>query len=598
MNADIEDTWFQDAIVWRNIMQNLRQDEAVAIIDSEEQDLNDYMIELVPFMMQEKRYRKVYIYSSKREIVESVERKSWKFAQVKLIKRDILSGYVRIQRGYGFVDRVYTNEIEGLDDDNPMLLLGEGGLTRKDIVAHVFLEMKNNPKDAAITLQNVVCDKTFEIDIKKIRKNLPLDKYKYSITREFLETRLHELEKSKLISTENRIILYGDSMHAHECISLIKEKYEYYLVDKNEKKHKRIINGSLIYSPDDMLKKYNPSFRIFVMIFHYQEVCDYLLKLGYELGKQVFILNYKDDIGDFDDAYLRERMNYTLSRGEEAYNSIRKRYKQEHILLSSFYASGDIYLASLYLEEYIKRNHIDKYVVVVTSKAAQTIASLFGYEAILIPKVDAFFTIDYARVMGFEELKLHNINVCVGKQRIEGLFGRVDINTMHQRLTFRDDKRRCIPNMRQSNSDEIYAKNRIEKEQTILIAPYSNTEGNLPEEFCNALVKRLKEKSYDVCTNIGPGEESLNGTIGLQIPYSQILDFVNKCACFISVRSGLCDIVSSTGSPMVVFYQSKDRIIYDLAEMGLKTDKILQYNVDEIGYEHVIEEIEEFIDKN
>ena len=586
---------FKIANIWKDRVCKVGKKGAIVIIDSPEKDINDLTIELIPYLVIEKNYNSIHVYSSRKDVVLRIKECNWEFADGFLCDTDALMDFNIIQSAFGFFDRVYSNVYEGLDDDNPFLLEGVNGLEKKEIIARVFLELREYPPSKKVSI--VTSREKEERAAEEYHNFLPLEKYRFPNTKDYFDYCINKYEQKNILNDTNRIVVYGDCFFAREFINAIKGQHKYYLVDRNRNKQGRILNGSMIYSPEEVLIPYCSDVYIFVMIYRYPEVCDYLKKLGYRLGEQVFLLNYKDDISDFDEEYLRERIEIRLSAGAEAYDELRSKYYEEEILLSPFFASGDIYLAGLYLGEYIRKNGINRYIVVVTSKAAQEIADMFGYRTELISREAAFSIIDYSRLIGFDKLKVHNINVCVGNQRIRHLFGRVDINTMHQLLTFRDEKRRRIPNMRQDNSDGIFIYNRIAKKKTVLIAPYSNTEGNLPKEFCDTLIKHLMNKNYDVCTNIGPGEEALTGTIGLHIPYSQILDFVNKCVCFISVRSGLCDIVSSTTSPMVVFYQSQDRVVYDLAEMGLKTDNILQYNMDEMDNEQVINAIEELIDK-
>lgn len=131
----------------------------------------------------------------------------------------------------------------------------------------------------------------------------------------------------------------------------------------------------------------------------------------------------------------------------------------------------------------------------------------------------------------------------------------------------------------------------------ILIAPYSATSGNVPNNILIRIVNELRRKGYYLCTNVAPEERALHGTKGLFIPYSQIIDFVNKAGFFIGVRSGLCDIISSTTSKMIIFYKERDRVVYDLKEMGLKETDILQYNFEEVegSSEQIYKQIEEFV---
>lgn len=131
----------------------------------------------------------------------------------------------------------------------------------------------------------------------------------------------------------------------------------------------------------------------------------------------------------------------------------------------------------------------------------------------------------------------------------------------------------------------------------ILIAPYSATLGNVPNNILIRIVNELRRKGYYLCTNVATEERALHGTKGLFIPYSQIIDSVNKAGFFIGVRSGLCDIISSTTSKMIIFYKERDRVVYDLKEMGLNETDILQYNFEEVedNSGQIYKQIEKFV---
>ena len=593
-----EEKLCETALEWKKLLEQVNNYyEAVVIIDNVEEDINNYTIELLPRLMHEGRFTKLYVYSSKEECLRNVKKLYGEHVETHYYVRDFLKSFNYVQVLTNAYTRVYTNITEKLDDQNPFLIVGVNNITRREIVGRVFLGIKNYSETSEDVSFYSLPKERKEIDWEESSKYIPVDRKECGDQKSYLESRFCQLERNNFVQEGNKIVIYGKSKTADYLISFVKEKYKYILVDKSSSKIGRIIDGEEIKDPKKELCHHDTNIRIIVTIFHYQEVCEYLLYLGYELGKQVFIFNYKEDVLFIDKELLRLTINEELTRGRDVYLNIRNAFPEQEILLSPFDASGDIYLSSLYISEYVIREKISDYVVVVTSRAAQKISELCDYKTLLISMDDAYHLMNYARMVGFEHYGIHYINVGYSMQRICRVYNRIDINTLHQRLAFKDDMRRKTSVMRQKSSDSIFEDNCLKRGQTALIAPYSNTEGNISSDVCETIIEMLRNNNYDVCTNVAEDEKVLPGTKGLFIPYNQIIDFVNKAGLFIGVRSGLCDIISSTTSKMIVFYKAIDRNVYDLKEMGLKETNILQYNFEDVEEkgEQLYEQIEEFI---
>lgn len=113
-------------------------------------------------------------------------------------------------------------------------------------------------------------------------------------------------------------------------------------------------------------------------------------------------------------------------------------------------------------------------------------------------------------------------------QKIGDIYRIADFNTVHQRIAFQADNKQIRIQLHQENADELFKKYNLNKERVILIAPYSATLGNVPNNILIRIVNELRRKGYYLCTNVAPEQRALHGTKGLFIPYSQIIDFVNK----------------------------------------------------------------------
>lgn len=91
----------------------------------------------------------------------------------------------------------------------------------------------------------------------------------------------------------------------------------------------------------------------------------------------------------------------------------------------------------------------------------------------------------------------------------------------------------------------------------MILAPYAGSfVSEIPIGFWEKLALRLREQGYSVCTNCAADKEvPVRGTIPVTFPYSWAVDFVDFAGVFVALRSGLCDIVSSSNAKMVILYE-------------------------------------------
>ena len=134
--------------------------------------------------------------------------------------------------------------------------------------------------------------------------------------------------------------------------------------------------------------------------------------------------------------------------------------------------------------------------------------------------------------------------------------------------------------------------------KTVLLAPYATCVDSFPANFWENIVDRLQKKGYTICTNCGKDEIPVVGTEGIFIPYSSIIQFLDKAGAYIGIRSGLSDIISSSKCKKVVFYTEHsmfwpDGVAMDylsLNDMGL-TSGALEFLISQVNSDEIIEEI-------
>ena len=107
-----------------------------------------------------------------------------------------------------------------------------------------------------------------------------------------------------------------------------------------------------------------------------------------------------------------------------------------------------------------------------------------------------------------------------------------------------------------AKADEIAALNEkyiLDKEKTVILAPYAVTYKNLTkqtsESFWKDIAHRLKDKGYIVYTNVNGLEETpVEGTEPITTTFSELYYISDKVKCFIGIRSGVFDFLAMTNA--------------------------------------------------
>ena len=95
----------------------------------------------------------------------------------------------------------------------------------------------------------------------------------------------------------------------------------------------------------------------------------------------------------------------------------------------------------------------------------------------------------------------------------------------------------------------------LDKEHTIIFAPYANSTANLEESFWEKLVAKIakKNKDYIFYTNVAtPHEKVIPGTAPIMTTFSELIYIAEKVNCFIGLRSGLFDLLAFTNARLCV----------------------------------------------
>ncbi len=306
---------------------------------------------------------------------------------------------------------------------------------------------------------------------------------------------------------------------------------------------------------------------------------------------------------------IRNYIEYILP-GIKIYNKIRKN-KSTYVLVHGWPGMGDIFLIHEYLEEYLKNNSITNYMIVVSGKAAWQVAMLFEKQENIILvdkeekdsliKLKQFMgnKIDYLRVLHHDPPVSHT---SIGKN-IQG----------YKKTTTKDmllgaalgikgnekDIKLPVFDFNESLVNTFFEKNELIPGKTVIISPYANSCANaFPIEVYSLIANSLKRMGFSVGTNINGKEKELPGTVALHFLVKDAKSILEKAGYFISMRSGLCDVVGKVKCKQVVLYnanshcgRNQENSYFSLSKIGLGNDDILELNVNQNKIDEAVCEI-------
>ena len=252
-----------------------------------------------------------------------------------------------------------------------------------------------------------------------------------------------------------------------------------------------------------------------------------------------------------------------ITDGRRIYGAIRCKYPDTRIYMCTYPGTGDMYLTGLYLKDRMKHDNVSECVMVVASETGRKIIGLFDMGDVikeiyvLKGRQECNKLLFYVRNMGFDAANAGLLSNDYGVMRLERMSGvnGIDFNTMFQKVVFFSDIKRTYAGMRQESAEGIFDNARLRPGKTVLLSPYANTTTAIRNEIWIDIADKLIMEGYDVATNVsGMSEVPISGTIGVEIPYTKIVAFLDKAGGFIGLRSGLCDIISGSSTRKVVLY--------------------------------------------
>lgn len=358
------------------------------------------------------------------------------------------------------------------------------------------------------------------------------------------------------------------------------------VIDNDTRKIGRECMGHTVRRPDELLRPYDDSRVILVCSAgFYREITYQLAKLGYRENRRVFCVNMRTS-----ERLAAVAGQYLLAAsGRRAYKRLmRNRAEDSTVFIAPYTGTGDVYLAGLHFFEYLRRHGITDYVFVVVSGACRKVAQMFGIQNIVVmPGYKADSIIHCERVLraGWPLVILNDCWAAEYTNPLQWIRGYKGLSFdkvfRYFVFGFEDDVPYRLPPPADDAAqiDRLLEKHGLKAGKTVVLSPYSNTLFEPPAELWRAIVADCRRKGYTVCTNCAGDEQPVEGTAAVFFPLGQAIAFMDRAGCFIGVRSGLCDVISSSSCKKIILYE-KDGFFYkcspfdyfSLKKMGLCAD--------------------------
>ena len=274
--------------------------------------------------------------------------------------------------------------------------------------------------------------------------------------------------------------------------------------------------------------------------------------------------------------HLNQVFLRTVMAGFKIYSEIIHQYGEDVVILGCApKGTGDYYLCGMYLKAWMVKHNYTNYTFLTLKGSQEQVTLLFqvyrGHTYSVTPQ-DTYDLRDFRGFLGEKKQNffyldhqypfITNKMCCLRTKELMGLHG-LTILDFYKYFGYElyEGASLELPLFNAENSVEYFRKGQFKKGRTVLLSPYSTSNiGNLPtNKFWIKIAEYFLNNEYTVCTNCAGSEQPIPGTRKICLPYKDSVPFLNLAGYFIGVRSGLCDIISTSICRKIVIHTYKNR---------------------------------------
>lgn len=238
--------------------------------------------------------------------------------------------------------------------------------------------------------------------------------------------------------------------------------------------------------------------------------------------------------------------------------------KDTHIFLMRG-ATGDTYIQLMIVNNWIRENGIESYILLGDPAGIEGLKKLF--ENVGFVKITSYRAecIEKAyMLLGEECLNLTlmfpwTYSLYFNRCRVRMIEGYNFMDTyrwyvlgLSEKIRFKKPVFRKLDDKMKRELEE----KGIIKDKTVVIAPEANSVTRLSEKFWNGVIKELEKRGFKVFVNCI--SKNNYAAENIFFSYWESVPLIEFAGCFIAIRSGLCDIVSSAKAKKIILYPQKD----------------------------------------
>ncbi len=294
------------------------------------------------------------------------------------------------------------------------------------------------------------------------------------------------------------------------------------------------------------------------------------------------------------------------------YIRIVRRYGSDvSIFSTAWHGTGDYYICGMLLSDFLHENEINNYVFLVNSRGSEVkVTQLFDIYRDHVMQIK-----DIEALSRFNEFMQLDTSLCYRLEPSDQLGYIGEYLKGFKGFNLIDSYIRCGFNFsHKPNGDmpsfecdsgkvlELFSKYDLKRGKTVLLSPYSTCSAQYcpPKVMWEKIAQDLANAGYTVATNCFNAEECIKNTIPLSLSYYEIVPFLDTAGGFVGIRSGLCDIISTSVCKKAVIHlyysdfwpNGMSKIFVGLKNMGLCCDVTeLEYLDNEVEIEKEIQKM-------
>lgn len=560
---------------------------------SEDDEINQYTLRYLPVLQEEKNASEFVIITADPAVTALVHRERrmpYILREIsKSLRNDVCNFFVgfskRFQEYHILLNGAYFPE-----EEDVFRLLEVSAITKQDIAVVSVLGLKEIPDEEKLKACTEK-DHAKRIHYKPIdwgngEKTVFLEETDNNVDYyEMVEQGVRKLLHGNVMTRDDEIVLCTATKTTQHIVEMLADYHVVAIIDNDPQKAGHELLGIPIYQTEAFLTSEQcEKCKFIVPTRSYRAICEQLNYYGCELNQRVFVTYSKND---YYSAAMLEEIIRQIEAGKKLFDQLREAYPNKKLLLCPYPGTGDAFLLGMYLKDVVGEDETAEYMIIVTSNSCRKVIQLFGEDAVVLSRYETEQMLLFIKIMGSDKTNTKILNDMAYHLIGHNLRGHrgIDFHSLFQGMVFGAKSRLPFPKVSQGNADHIFREYGLKKGKTVLLSPYEKSlRIAMDDRIWEEISERLKEDGYTVCTNVAEeSERAVKGTVGLLIPYSEVLDFLDKAGGFISIRNGLCDVVAGTTAKKVILYPKK--IVFDnttayeyfsLEKMGLAKDNLTE----------------------